>query len=181
MVLLVYSHKASSQVQYLLLFAKLNKLKLESRYINKHFRGVEMKILKLLIAALALSFFSLACAENTPESNTAETIAPEKQNTTPEKVDPEVAALQRGKEVYVTNCQKCHQADGTGGRITVNGDKINPSNLASDSHKKASDSKLQKEIEKGDPEDGMPSFAGKLSDQEMNDLILYIRKDLQKS
>ena len=32
----------------------------------------------------------------------------------------------------------------------------------------------------GFPEDGMPAFKGKLTDQEIKDVVAYIRKELQK-
>ena len=57
---------------------------------------------------------------------------------------------------------------------------INAKNLTSEKMKKEPDAEYIEAIEKGFPDDGMPAFKGKLTDQEIKDVVAYIRKELQK-
>ncbi len=42
------------------------------------------------------------------------------------------------------------------------------------------DAKYIDYIENGIPDEGMPAFKGKLTDGEIKDVVIYIRKELQK-
>jgi nitrite reductase (NO-forming) len=74
-----------------------------------------MKKLSLLVVTLSIGSIALfySC------SGGGEKKAPEQSTTTQEQaapatVDPEVAMMARGEEIYKTKCFACHQADGKG-------------------------------------------------------------------
>ncbi len=87
-------------------------------------------------------------------------------------------SIEQGKEVYLDICEECHQLDGTGMNGITAGDFVNDLSILSQS-----DAELLQTIKigKGDPVDGMPPNEGELSDQEMKDVLLYIRKTFGKN
>lgn len=84
-----------------------------------------------------------------------------------------------GKKAYETNCMICHRADGTGGKVSIEGRNLNVENLTSNKVKGFSDEKIIGYVMNGIEDDGMPAFKGKLSEGEMRDLVKYIRSELQ--
>ncbi len=76
------------------------------------------------------------------------------------------------------HCQKCHGADGKG--QTAMGKKLKLKDYTDakvqDSFKDEEAIKLTKEGKKEGDKNLMPGFADKLSDQEIKDLVAYIRK-----
>jgi mono/diheme cytochrome c family protein len=73
---------------------------------------------------------------------------------------------------------KCHRENGEGGELDIEGTKIKVPSYQKESVKKGSDLEYVEQIEKGG--DGMPKFKGKISDQEIKDLVKLIRRDFQK-
>ena len=88
-----------------------------------------------------------------------------------------VDQLASGKKVFETNCAVCHKADGTGGKVTIEGKSLNVEDLTAAKIKAFSDEKIIGYIMKGIPDEGMPSFKDKLSEGEMRDVVLHIRKE----
>ena|SRR5579884_850916 len=76
-----------------------------------------------------------------------------------------------GAALYKTKCVPCHASDGTGN--TPVGKSLKVKSLASDEVQKLSDADLLKVIQKGQGK--MPAFAGKLSDDEIKDVVKFIR------
>jgi mono/diheme cytochrome c family protein len=76
------------------------------------------------------------------------------------------------------NCQKCHGADGKG--QTVMGKKLKVKDYTDAkvqaSFKDEEAIKITKEGKKEGDKNAMPGFAEKLSDQEIKDLVAYVRK-----
>jgi mono/diheme cytochrome c family protein len=110
-------------------------------------------------------------AINTANTNTAAATTPS------ESPGDELAA---GQTLFKKNCAACHRDTGTGGKITIEGRTINPDNLTSDRKKSATDEKFHKWITEGVPDEGMPSFKEKLSDEQITQIVQYIREGLQK-
>ncbi|MCF6282470.1 MAG: cytochrome c [Candidatus Polarisedimenticolaceae bacterium] len=78
-----------------------------------------------------------------------------------------------GEEIYIDVCEECHQLDGTGENGATAGDFVNDKKILSQSNEEL----LQTIFDgKGDPIDGMPSMRDELSDQEMKDVLSYIRQ-----
>ncbi|MEZ5425757.1 MAG: cytochrome c [Pyrinomonadaceae bacterium] len=141
-----------------------------------------MKLLKTVIILSALTFFIAACGQDPPGSNgktngnsgqTAENKTPSQPSSTPDE-------LASAAKIYKEKCSRCHQEDGTGGKVEIEGTTINAEDLTSDKMKKIDDEKFVKYIENGVPDEGMPAFKGKLTDQEIKDVIKYIRREFQK-
>ncbi|HTH50745.1 MAG TPA: c-type cytochrome, partial [Pyrinomonadaceae bacterium] len=61
----------------------------------------------------------------------------------------------------------------------VDGKKIDAKDLTTEKMIKRSDAKLYDDIAEGSPDDGMPAFKEKLKESEINDIIKYVRTDLQ--
>lgn len=145
-----------------------------------------MKIIKLCLVLSAVGLFVFACSQNAANNsattantnkpavnanNAATTTAP--QPTT----DDELASA---KKIYSEKCVRCHKEDGTGGETVIEGTKIKAPNFTSDRMKKEDDAEYIETIENGAKEDGMPAFKGKLSDEDIKNLVKLIRRDFQK-
>lgn len=141
-----------------------------------------MNYLKIgLISTIAL-IFAFACTSNeqvvTNPANDADQIA---ENTTAPSPVATMDELAAGRNLYKENCARCHQDDGTGGKVTIDGETLDPDNLTTDKMKKEPDAEYIEHITEGIPDEGMPSFKDKLSNEEMKEIVKYIRQDLQKS
>jgi mono/diheme cytochrome c family protein len=142
-----------------------------------------MKILQFCLVLAAVAMFIFACSENkTTNSNTTATTNKPAVNANTTTTQPTVAVdeLASAKKIYADKCVRCHKEDGTGGKTEIDGVKINAENLTSDKMKKEPDSEYIEAIEKGFPDDGMPAYKGKISDQDIKDLVKLIRRDFQK-
>ena len=133
----------------------------------------ELKIAALL-AALVIGFACGGSRESSTLKN-PEKSGPNKGETPlPTATVDELAS---GKEVFEANCAVCHKADGTGGAVTVEERSLDVEDLTSSKIKGFSDEKIIGYIMKGVPNEGMPAFKDKLSEGEMRDVVLYIRKE----
>lgn len=81
------------------------------------------------------------------------------------------AAAQDVAATYKAKCAMCHGADGKG--ATPAGQKMGAHDFASPEVQKMSDAELTQAIEKG--KNKMPSYAGKLKDSEVKELVAYVR------
>ena len=84
------------------------------------------------------------------------------------------------KKIYMDNCAKCHKEDGTGGKVVIDGETLKADNLTSENIKKDDDAEIIKYITEGIPDEGMPAFKSRLSDEQIKSVVKYIRADLQK-
>jgi mono/diheme cytochrome c family protein len=78
---------------------------------------------------------------------------------------------------FAKHCVICHGANAEGGRVEVEGKRLKVPSLTKGHALEHPDDKLIKQIAEGDDE--MPAFKDKLSSQEINDLVDFIRKELQ--
>jgi cytochrome c6 len=76
------------------------------------------------------------------------------------------AVAQDAAATYKAKCAMCHGADGKGG-------KMGTRDFASPEVKAETDAQVEETITKGKGK--MPSYAGKLKDTEIKDLVAYIR------
>lgn len=143
-----------------------------------------MKFLKIGLTLSALGLFAFACGQNAANTNTSNANAAKNtvSNATPV---PEATATAAADEfatiraVYKQNCVGCHKEDGSGGeKILDDGKKIRVPNYKSPGAIKASDQKLHDMIANGE-EDEMPAFKGKLTEEQINNLVKFIRKEFQ--
>ena len=73
---------------------------------------------------------------------------------------------------YKTKCAMCHGADGKGD--TPAGKKMGTRDFASSEVQKMSDAELTEAISKG--KNKMPSYAGKLTEDEIKALVAHVRQ-----
>lgn len=81
-----------------------------------------------------------------------------------------------GEAVYKTKCAVCHGPDGAG--KTVMGEKLKARDLRSAEVQKETDAELAQIITKG--KNKMPSYEGKLSKEQIGQLVSYIRELAKK-
>lgn len=126
----------------------------------------------------AVSLFIFACAENKTTTNTNVTV----NSTTNAPVNTQPAAMDEmasAKKLYIDNCVKCHKEDGAGGKVEIDGKTLKAASLISAHSKKDDDAEIYEHISEGIPDEGMPSFKDRLSDEQIKMVVKYIRKDLQ--
>lgn len=138
-----------------------------------------MKFLKSAIIFSVLAIFVFACTSDETVNN-----KPEPNTNTPTNATPEATAqtdeLAAGRNLFKTNCAKCHKEDGTGGESEFEGKKHQAEDLTSDKMKKESDEEYIKYITNGIIDEGMPSFKDRLKEEEMKEIVKFIRGELQK-
>lgn len=152
-----------------------------------------MRVLKFVFISIFTAIFLFACSQNeTSKTNTANSstnTANIPTNTTGNTVNSPAntgnsvlinSEFAAAKKIYSEKCASCHKENGTGGKTDFDGTIINAEDLTTEKQKKESDKDYIEAIEKGFPEDGMPAFKGKLTTQEIKDVVAYIRKEIQK-
>lgn len=138
-----------------------------------------MKTFKIILALSLLTIFILACSQtqNTnTNSNTAAVVnnTTANMNATPSATPDELASA---RKIYSEICVRCHKENGEGGVVDIEGGKLKVPNLKTEGKMKDPDSEFIEQIRGGG--DGMPAFKDKLSEQEIKDLVKFIRKDIQ--
>src|ERR1044071_2307240 len=82
------------------------------------------------------------------------------------------------RELFAKNCQNCHGPTGSGGPVKLeDGTKLKVPSLREGHALRHPDSDFLKQITKGG--DGMPAFKEKLTPQQMDELIRFIRHESQ--
>jgi mono/diheme cytochrome c family protein len=161
-----------------------------------------MNFLKIGLLLSALTLFVVACTQSNPGGNNANNAAANTANnraavnTTPAAAanqttensgkqtgttapTGDATELASASETYKTICAKCHKETGEGGEITVNGKKLKVPNFKTERMKNDSDEDFIDAIANGIPEDGMPAFKDRLNEEQIKNLVQYIRKDIQ--
>ena len=82
------------------------------------------------------------------------------------------AADDAASKGYTDQCAMCHGPDGKA--QTEMGKKVHAADLTSSAVQEQSDSKLEKTIKSG--KEKMPSFDGKLSDDDIRSVVAYVRQ-----
>ncbi len=141
-----------------------------------------MKYLKTSLVLSVLFLFFIACNQNKPtNTNSVGNSAIVAANNSA-AVQPTVGAtdeLASTGKIYSENCVRCHKEDGTGGKVEIEGTTINAENFTADKMKNMTDVKYIGYIENGVPDEGMPAFKGKLTDDEIKNLVKFIRSEFQ--
>jgi mono/diheme cytochrome c family protein len=130
-----------------------------------------MKLVPFLFGVLLLTF-AISCGSERSSVNNANVSSSPKTPPVPAATVDELAS---GKKVYETNCILCHKADGTGGRVSIEGKNLNVEDLTSAKIKGFTDEKIIGYVMNGVEDEGMPAFKGRLSEGEMRDVVRYIR------
>lgn len=134
-----------------------------------------MKLISLALLCVAIALVALACTEtptttNTNTSRTAASPAAPAATATP---DP----LAGARANFTKNCEPCHGPQGEGGPVKVDNKQIKVPSLKSDHAIKHTDDQIAKMITNG--EEAMPAFKDKMSQQEISDMVKYVRTHFQ--
>ena len=142
-----------------------------------------MKNLKIFIVLGALSI-GIACGNAGPANTKVNNAAIGNANAasvsipaTSSSPDDDVAM---GKTLYEQNCAGCHKEDGKGGKITIEGKSIDPEDLTADKIKKMDEAKVTKYVHDGIEDEGMPAFKDKLTEAQIQEVVRYVRTEIQK-
>ena len=159
-----------------------------------------MKTLKIGLISLIVALFVFACSQtrtNNPgnsvnltnaanvantanAANAANTGSPAVAAETKSPSSPMPDELAAARVNYSENCVKCHKEGGVGGTSEIDGKKIKAPNFTSARMIKDDGADWIESIQNGIPEEGMPAYQDKFSEQEIKDLVKLIRKDFQK-
>src|SRR6185369_6039072 len=121
------------------------------------------------ICALAILIFG-GCKTETPKT------APANENRPVAQTSPDPYANARA--LYVKDCQGCHSPKGEGGPVKLDdGTRLKVPTLLEGHALKHNDDEYIKQITKGG--DGMPAFDGKLTPDQMKELVRFIRHEFQ--
>jgi mono/diheme cytochrome c family protein len=139
-----------------------------------------MKFLKLAAVSVAALLLITSCTDSGGVNNTAVVNAPA-ANASPAAPSPSatIDELAMGRKLYTENCKICHKEDGTGGKVTIEGKTLEPDDLTSDKIKKFSDEKIIGYVTNGVPDEGMPAFKEKLTPDQINTVVKYVRQEIQ--
>jgi mono/diheme cytochrome c family protein len=140
----------------------------------------EMKLVKLLIVAAALALFIVACGDSTSTNQTANTGGTQPSpGASPKATATATPAdeLASARAFYAQVCAGCHQDHGEGGTVKIEGKPLKVPSLTEGHALKHSDEEFAKQISKGGG--GMPPFKDKLTPEQINNLVRFIRRDIQ--
>jgi mono/diheme cytochrome c family protein len=137
-----------------------------------------MKLFKLGTILFATIFFIVSCTDTKVSQSNNKNAA--NVNTNSPKADSTPDELASGRKNYKIQCSKCHGDDGTGGEIEIEGKKIKPDDLTTAKMIKEPDEEYIKYMTNGIEDEGMPSFKEFLSKEKMQEIVKFIRKELQK-
>ncbi|HEV2707626.1 MAG TPA: cytochrome c [Pyrinomonadaceae bacterium] len=139
-----------------------------------------MKLFKFVLILVTLTS-AFACAgggnetANNRSNNTANANTSAQASPTPAAPTPTPDELAAAASTYNTTCVRCHKADGTGGEVELEeGKKIKVVNLR-EHGRRDTDKHLADII--ADGHDDMPSFKKRLSPEQINELVRYIRRE----
>ena len=130
-----------------------------------------MNIRLLILGFAALALFTTAC------NNRSDSLSP---NATQENraatATPDEFASARAN--FKKNCELCHGPNGEGGPVKLeDGTKLKVPTFHEGHALRHPDSDFVKQITKGG--DGMPAFKEKLTPEQINDLVRFIRHEFQ--
>ena len=130
-----------------------------------------MKLFMLASVIFAIFLIgSCSKAENPGAPSTTTTTPAAKATATPDE-------FASARVNYAKHCVACHGAEGEGGVKTVDNKKLKVPSLSTGHALKHTDEDFVEQIMKGG--DGMPEFKDKLSPEEINLLMHFVRHEFQ--
>ena len=134
-----------------------------------------MKLIALALTCVAIALVAIACTETATPTNTNTSRAA----TSPAAPSPaaSVDEFASAKANYAKHCEACHGPEATGGLVKVDKKQIKVPSLKAEHALKHTDEQITKMITNGEEE--MPSFKDKMTAQEIQDMVRYVRKGIQ--
>ena len=134
-----------------------------------------MKLIALALTCVAIALVAIACTETaTPTNTNASRAAASPAAPSPVASVDEFATA---KANYAKHCEACHGPEATGGLVKVDKKQIKVPSLKADHALKHTDDQITKMITNGEEE--MPAFKDKMSAQEIQQMVHYVRKGIQ--
>lgn len=134
-----------------------------------------MKLTAIKISLLSTVFLVGACANQNEVTNTQ---TPPVASSPAMKTSAPPDGLAVARAAFQKDCASCHQPDASGGPVTIDGEKMSVPTLREGHALKDSDEDFVKQIIDGG--DGMPAFKDKMTPEQINDLVRFIRKEFQE-
>jgi mono/diheme cytochrome c family protein len=135
-----------------------------------------MKLFKLVLVINSLALFAIACSDtNTNTANTGTQPSPAATPAATATPKPDEFAATR--EFYMDNCATCHQENGEGGTVKIDNKRLKVPPFSKGHALSHTDEEFAKQISSGG--DGMPAYKEKMSPDEINTMVRYIRKQFQ--
>jgi mono/diheme cytochrome c family protein len=132
-----------------------------------------MKLIALALTLISIALVATACTETVAPTNSPVADAPAAAPSPTAPPDPLAAA----RVNYAKHCEACHGPEGVGGLVKVEDKQIKVASLKSPGVIKHTDYELAKVITSG--EEAMPAFKDKLTQEEIRDLVMFVRKEFQ--
>lgn len=145
-----------------------------------------MKQLKLALLVCAVATLAVACASNDSALRTGNTNAVATTTTPAPSSSPQQPAadgapadeLADARATYNAVCIRCHKETGEGGLTDMgDGGTLKVPSFKSGHGLNHTDAQFARQIAKGG--DGMPAFEKKLTPEQINGLVRYIREEIQ--
>lgn len=142
-----------------------------------------MRHLKLALVISAITTFAAACAStnttvsngNSTNTNINSTAAANTAATPAPAASDELASA---RATYKAVCARCHQESGEGGTVEFDeGGTLKVPSFKSGHGLTHTEAQFARQIAKGG--DGMPAFEKKLTPEQINGLVRYIRQEIQ--
>ena len=134
-----------------------------------------MKLIALALTCVAFALVVSACTETATPTNT---------NTSRAGASPAAASPAASVDEFATaranftkNCEACHGPEATGGLVKVENKQIKVPSLKAEHAIKHTDDQITKMITNGEEE--MPAFKDKMSAQEIQQMVRFVRKEFQ--
>lgn len=131
-----------------------------------------MKFVRAGLTAIAFGALGIACTQPATETITQTPIVA--TSPVPAASADEFATARAN---FAKHCNECHGERGDGGLVKVEGKSFKVPSLREGHAVTHTDDRLMKQVREG--EDEMPAFKDKLSEQEMADLVRFVRKEFQ--
>ena len=142
-----------------------------------------MRHLKLALLISAISTFAASCAGNNTtvfNGNSNNTNA-NSTNASTANATPAPSAsdeLASARATFKAVCARCHQANGEGGTVEFDeGGTLKVPSFKTGHGLTHTEAQLARQIAKGG--EGMPAFEKKLTPEQINGLVRYIREEIQ--
>src|SRR5258705_4400893 len=131
-----------------------------------------MKLGRIVLVMAFATFLVSACSRSASENvNNVPSATPATRATaTPDE-------FATARVIFTKDCAVCHGDEGKGGLVTIEKQKLKVPSLREGHALKHVDEDFVDQINKGG--DGMPKFKDKLSPDEINGLVRFIRHEFQ--
>jgi mono/diheme cytochrome c family protein len=129
-----------------------------------------MKLFMLALVTFAIFLIGSCTKAENPVAPSTTTTPAAKATATPDE-------FASARVNYAKHCVACHGAEGEGGVKTVDEKKLKVPSFSTGHALKHSDEDFVEQIMKGG--DGMPEFKDKLSPDEINTLVRFVRHEFQ--